>query len=73
MENNTLLTTKRLFTTKTLAQYLSFSEEHVRTLIRLGHIESIKLGHKTIRIKEEAVEKYLNSKVAEKVEAPQII
>ena len=52
----------KLYTVQSLAVLLGITERHARTLIKLGSIDSLRIGHKTVRITPEAVSEFIERK-----------
>lgn len=54
----------RAHTPKSLAEYWSCSERHVRNLIEHGELRAFRLGQKLLRIPLEAVDEYEKEQTA---------
>lgn len=53
-----------LLTPEDVARELSISRRQVYNLTRSGALPSIKMGHRTVRVKREALEEYIRGKAA---------
>jgi excisionase family DNA binding protein len=51
-----------LLTSHDVADQLEVSEQTVRMWARLGHLDAIRLGHRTVRFTQAAVEKFLKAR-----------
>ncbi len=51
-----------LLTSHDVAEQLEVSEQTVRMWARLGKLEAIRLGHRTVRFTQAAVEKFLKAR-----------
>lgn len=53
---------RRLVTLADAADALAVSTRTVRRYIADGHLEAVRLGHKTLRIKADSIERFIDAK-----------
>lgn len=67
----TTTTTRRLVSLTDAADILSVSTKTVRRYIADGHLDAVRLGRKTLRIKVDSIERFIDARPVGSFDRPQ--